>query len=106
DLAEFIVPTVEFAARAGERDTPYATSAASVHGISFNTRNGANAAITRIAVPTNNVPMLAATWPPRPVLLLSALPAPSSAATPTEIVMHTTSFERITASNSSIVRRN
>ena len=40
-----------------------------------------------------------------PLELPSEVPAPASAATPTEIVMHTTSFDRITAINSSIVRR-
>ena len=105
ELAELAVQTVVFAARTGERDIPCATSAASVHGISFSTRNGANAAITRMAVPTNKVPMLAAAWPPIPVSFAPALPAPARAATPTEIAMHTTSFERITDSNSSIVRR-
>ena len=61
ELAELALMTVVFAARTGERDIPCATSAASVHGISLSMRNGANAATTRMAVPTNNVPMFAAT---------------------------------------------
>jgi hypothetical protein len=96
---------VECAARTGDRETPCATSAASAHGISFKIRNGANAAIARIAVPTKSVPMLAAAPSPKPALGPPASPAPASAATPTESAMQMTSFDRITASNSSTVRR-